>query len=125
MKRYLSFITNILAILIGLLGLNTPYITNAVIMIGLGGLLDPALLQPLFIGLIIIAIYGQFYNAKQTLSFLPIILEFIFGLLSFLFIFPFQNLIMGYLGLVGIFFLLILPLINKKIQKRKIVKIKV
>ena len=125
MKRYLATICNILAILVGLLGLNTPYITSAVIAIGLGGLLDPALLQPLFIGLIIIAIYGQFYLARQNLSFMPLILEFVVGVVSFIFIFPIRNLIVGYIGLAVLLFLVFWPIINKGIQKKKVVKIKV
>jgi hypothetical protein len=125
MKRYLATICNILAILVGLLGLNTPYITSAVIAIGLGGLLDPVLLQPLFIGLIIIAIYGQFHLARQSLSFMPLILEFVVGVVTFIFIFPIQNLIVGYIGLAVLLFLVFWPLINKRIQKKKVVKIKV
>lgn len=125
MKRSLATIATILAILIGLLGLETPLITPAVIAIGLGALLDPALLQPLFIGLVIIAIYGQFYKARQSLSFMPLIVEFVAGTLTFLFVFPFKNLIVGYLGLLVLLFVIVWPFINKKIQKKKVVKIKV
>lgn len=125
MKRSLAMIATILAILIGLLGLETPIITPAVIAIGLGGILDPALLQPLFIGLIIIAIYGQFYKARQSLSFMPLIVEFLGGVFTFLFVFPFKNLIVGYLGLAVLLFLIVWPFINKKLAKKKVVKIKV
>jgi hypothetical protein len=125
MKRSLATIATILAILIGLFGLETPLITPAVIAIGLGGLLDPSLLQPLFIGLVIIAIYGQFYKARQSLSFMPLIVEFVAGVVTFLFVFPFKNLIVGYAGLLVLLFVIVWPLVNKKIQKKKVVKIKV
>ncbi len=125
MKRLLATIATILAILVGLLGLETPLITPGVIAIGLGGMLDPALLQPLFIGLVIIAIYGQFYKARQSLSFMPLIVEFAGGIIAFLFIFPFKNLIVGYLGLAVLLFVIVWPFIDKKLQKKKVVKIKV
>jgi len=125
MKRSLATIATILAILVGLLGLETPFITPGIIAVGLGGLLDPALLQPLFIGLVIIAIYGQFYKARQSLSFMPLIVEFVGGIVTFLFIFPFKNLIVGYLGLAVLLFIIVWPLINRKLQRKKLVKIKV
>ena len=125
MKRYLALIANILLILIGLLGLKTPYVYDAAISIGIGGFLDTALLQPLFIGLTIVAIYGQFVKVKVTLLFWPIIVEFVAGIVGFIFIFPVQNLIVGYIALAVILFLLVWPLINKQIQKKKVVKIKV
>ena len=77
MKKYLTVIANILVIFIGLLGLGTPYITGAIIAIGIGGFLDPALLQPLFIGFVVVAIYGQFNKARENLSFMPLILQFV------------------------------------------------
>jgi hypothetical protein len=124
MKRILSPIGNILAILVGLLGLEAPVITPAVLAIGLGGIYDLSLLQPLFIGLIIVAIFGQFYKARQSLYFMPLILEFVFGLLAFLFIFPINISIVGYLALLGILYILVWPFIRKQLQKKKVVKIK-
>lgn len=124
MKRTLAPIANILAILIGLLGLEAPVVSPAVLSIGLGGIYDLSLLQPLFIGLIIIAIIGQFYAAKQTLYFMPLILEFVFGLLAFLFIFPINIPVVGYIALLGILYILVWPFIRKQLQKKKVVKIK-
>ncbi|MCD6109764.1 hypothetical protein J7J83_03330 [bacterium] len=124
MKKYLSISANIILILIGLLGLHTPYVVDFVIAIGLGGFMDNALLQPLFIGFVILAIYAQFNKAKETLSFMPLILEFVVGIVAFLFIFPFKNLIVGYISLGLIVYLMIAPVINKQLQKKKVVKIK-
>lgn len=124
MKKSFALIGNILALLVGLLGLEAPLITPAFIAIGLGGFIDSALLQPLFIGLIIIAVFGQFYKARESLAFLPLILEFVIGVVAFLFIFPFQNHIIGYLALLGILFVMVWPSISKKLQKGKVVKIK-
>lgn len=124
MKKHLSIIANIIIIFLGLLGLGTPYVTDAIIAIGIGGFMDPALLQPLFIGFVVVAIYGQFGKAKENLSFMPLILEFVVGVVAFLFIFPFQNQIVGYLSLAAIVYLMISPLINKQLRKKKIVKIK-
>ncbi len=67
MKKHLPTIANIIVIFIGLLGLGTPYVTDAIIAIGIGGFLDPALLQPLFIGFVVFAIYAQFGKAWQTI----------------------------------------------------------
>ncbi|MFC1810148.1 hypothetical protein ACFLZH_01480 [Patescibacteria group bacterium] len=124
MKRSLVYIGNILAIIIGLLGLGAPLITPGFIAIGLGGFLDPALLQPLFIGLIVLAIIGQFYKARETLGFMSLILEFVIGVVSFIFIFPVKIEIVGYLGLAGIVYIMVWPFLSKKLNKRKVVKIK-
>lgn len=124
MKTYLSYIGNILAIIVGLLGLNAPFITPGVIAIGLGGFLDPSFLQPLFIGLIIIAIMGLFYRARQDLSFMSLILEFVIGVVTFVFIFPVKVEIVGYLGLLGLVYIMIAPYLSKLFNKRNIQKIK-
>lgn len=124
MKKYLPVIANIIVIFIGLLGLGTPYVTDAVIAIGIGGFMDPALLQPLFIGFVVVAIYSQFNKARETLSFMSLLLEFVVGVIAFLFIFPFQNIIVGYLSLAGIVYIMISPIINKQLQKKNITKIK-
>lgn len=124
MKKYLSLIANIFALIVGLLALEAPLVTPAFIYLGLGGFLDNALLQPLFIGLIIVALYGHFKRVRETLEFFPIIFQFVIGIAGFLFIFPFKNQIIGYLSLFGIVFLLIWPYVNKAINKKKIVKIK-
>jgi len=125
MKKQLALIGNILIILIGLLGLGAPYITDGIIAIGLGGFLDVALLQPLFIAVVIVAIVGQVYLVKESLNFLAILLQFIIGIVAFLFIFPLKNEIVGYGSLIGILYLAVWPFINKKLQKRKVVKIKI
>lgn len=124
MKKHLALIANIILIVFGLLGLQTPYLTDAVMALGIGGFLDPALLQPLFIFLVVVAIYGQFTKARESLSFMPLILELIIGIVAFLFIFPFQNMIVGYLSLAGILYIMISPVINRYIQKKNVVKIK-
>jgi len=124
MKKYLSVSSNIIVVFIGLIGLQTPYVTDAIIAIGLGSFNDNALLQPLFIGFVILAIYGQFNKAKETLSFMPLLLEFVVGVIAFLFIFPFQNSIVGYMSLLGIVYIIFLPVIDKQLRKRNVVKIK-
>ncbi len=124
MKKYLPLIANILVIFIGLLGLDTPYVTHAVVAIGVGGMMDPALLQPLFIAFLAVAIYGQFGKAREDLSFMPLILEFVVGVVGFIFIFPLQNLIVGYISIAAILYIMVAPAINKRLQKRKVVKIK-
>ncbi|MBD3156676.1 hypothetical protein GF369_02495 [Candidatus Peregrinibacteria bacterium] len=124
MKKHLALIANIILIILGLLGLKTPYLTDAVTALGISGFLDPALLQPLFIFLVVVAIYGQFTKARESLSFMPLILELIIGIVAFLFIFPFQNMIIGYLSLAGILYIMISPVINRYIQKKNVVKIK-
>lgn len=124
MKKHLALIANIILVILGLFGLQTPYITDAVTALGIGGFLDPALLQPVFIFLVVVAVYGQFTKARDTLSFMPLILELIIGIVAFLFIFPFQNIIVGYISLVGILYIMISPVINRQIQKKNVVKIK-
>ncbi len=124
MKKHLALIANIILIILGLFGLKTPYLADAVKALGIGGFLDPALLQPLFIFLVIVAVYGQFTKARDTLSFMPLILELIIGIVAFLFIFPFQNIIVGYISLAGILYIMISPVINRQIQKKNVVKIK-
>jgi hypothetical protein len=124
MKKYLSHIANLLAVIVGLLALEAPLVTPAFIALGLGGVLDNALLQPIFIVFIIIAVYAQFKKVRETLEFFPIIFQFVIGIVGFLFIFPFRNLILGYLSLAGIVFLVVWPYIKKAINKRKVVKIK-
>ena len=125
MKRYLATIGNIFVLLFGLLGLKAPYVTDASNAIGIGFLTDSALIQPVFIGFIIIAILGEFYKVRETLLVWPIIAELILGVLGYLFIFPFQNLIIGYIVLGLIFLLLFHPIIRKYTNKKKIVKIQV
>lgn len=125
MKKQLALIGNILIICIGLLGLGAPYITDGIIAIGIGGFLDVALLQPLFIVAIVVAIVGQVYLVKESLNFLAILLQFVIGIVAFLFIFPLQNEIVGYGALIGISYLAVWPFISKKLQKRKVVKIKI
>lgn len=124
MKKYISLISNILALIIGLLALEAPLITSGFIATGLGGFLDSALLQPLFIGLMIIALYGHFRTVRESLEFFPIIFQFVIGVVGFLFIFPFRNHIIGYFSVLGILFLLVWPYVNKALNKKKIVKIK-
>ncbi len=124
MKKYLPIVANIMIILIGFLGLGTPYVTDAVIAVGLGGFMDPALLQPLFIGMVVLAIYAQFGKARETLSFMPLVQEFIVGVVGFLFIFPFQNNIVGYLSLTAVVYIMVAPAINKYFNRKKVVKIK-
>jgi len=125
MKKHLVLIGNLLMILIGLLGLRTPYITDAFTTIGLGGILDEALLQPLYLVFLIIAMYGQIIKVKDSLSFLPVILELLFGIVGFFYIFPFENLIVGYICLGGILFITFRPFVKKFLRKKKIVTIKV
>jgi len=125
MKKHLVLIGNLLIIVIGLLGLKTPYITDAFNAVGLSGALDMALLQPLYIVFLIMAMYGQIIKVKDTLSFMPIILELVFGIAGFFYIFPFQNLIVGYICLGGVLFLVFCPLIKKFLKRKKIVTIKV
>jgi len=124
MKKHLPVIANVIVIFIGLLGLGAPYITDAITSAGLGGFMDPALLQPLFIGFVVVAIYAQFGKAREDLSFMPLIMELIVGIVAFLFIFPFQNVIVGYISLAAIVYIMVAPAINKRLQKRKVVKIK-
>ena len=124
MKKYLPIVANIMIILIGFLGLGTPYVTDAVIAVGLGGFMDPALLQLLFIGMVVLAIYAQFGKARETLSFMPLVQEFIVGVVGFLFIFPFQNNIVGYLSLTAVVYIMVAPAINKYFNRKKVVKIK-
>ena len=124
MKKYLPIVANIMIILIGFLGLGTPYVTDAVIAVGLGGFMDPALLQLFFIGMVVLAIYAQFGKARETLSFMPLVQEFIVGVVGFLFIFPFQNNIVGYLSLTAVVYIMVAPAINKYFNRKKVVKIK-
>ena len=125
MKKHISLISNILLIFIGLLGLKTPYLTQGLESAGIGGFLDSALLQPLFIVFVIAAVYGQVIKIKETLSFMPIILNLVFGILAFVFVFPAQNLIVGYISLAAIFLLIFWPLVKNIMRKKKIVTIKV
>ena len=106
------------------MGLEAPLITPALISAGLGGFLDHSLLQPLFIGLIIVAIYGQFKRARQELSFMSLILEFVFGIIAFLFIFIFKIQIVGYLAVLGQLYVIFRPVITKFLRKGKVTKIK-
>ncbi|MBA4336905.1 hypothetical protein C0416_04005 [bacterium] len=124
MKKHLPFIANVVVVFIGLLGLKAPYITDAIMSVGLGGFMDPALLQPLFILFVVVAIYAQFGKAREDLSFMPLIMELVVGIVAFLFIFPLQNIIVGYISLAAIVYIMIAPAINKRLQKRKVVKIK-
>lgn len=124
MKKHIALIANILVIIVALAALETPLLTDGFIMLGLGGFLDNIMLQPLFIGLVIIAIYGHFVRIRETMEFFPIIFQFVVGVVGFLFIFPFQNLIVGYLSVLGIVFITVRPWLNKMINKKKIVKIK-
>jgi len=125
MKKQLALIGNILIILIGLLGLGAPYITDGIIALGIGGFLDTALLQPLFIIVVVIAIVGQVYLVKESLNFLAILLQFVIGIVAFLFIFPLKNEIIGYGALIGILYLAVWPFLSRKLQQRKVVKIKI
>lgn len=124
MKRSFVYIGNILGILIGLIGLEAPYLYGGVVAIGLGSLLDPALLQPLYIGLMVLAVVGQFYKVKESMAFMPLLLQAVIGIVSFIFIFPVRIDIVGYLGLLGLVYILIWPFISKQLNKRKVVKIK-
>lgn len=124
MKRNLAYIGNILAILIGLLALDAPFITDGVIAAGIGGFLDPNLLQPLFIGFVVLAIIGQFYKVRETMEFIPIILQFVFGIVGFIFIFPVQIDIVGYLVLLGFIYIMLSPYLSKWFNKKNIKKIK-
>jgi len=125
MKKHLILIGNLLMIFVGLLGLKTPYISDAFTSMGISGLLDEAFLQPLFIVFLIIALYGQIIKVKETLSFMPVILELLFGVLGFFFIFPFENQIVGYISLASILLLVFYPQLRKFLRKKKIVIIKV
>jgi hypothetical protein len=124
MKRSFVYIGNIFGILIGLLGLETPYLYAGVVAIGLGGFLDPALLQPLFIGLMVLAVVGQFYKVKESMAFMPLLLQAVIGIVSFVFIFPVRIDTVGYLGILGLVYILVWPFIGKQLNKRKVVKIK-
>jgi len=124
MKRNLAYIGNILAILVGLIGLEAPLVTDAIIAAGIGGFMDPNLLQPLFIGFVVLAIIGQFYKVRETMAFSPIILQFVFGVVAFLFIFPLRNDIVGYLALLGFIYIMLSPYISKFLNKKNIQKIK-
>ena len=116
MKKHLSLIANILLIFVGLLGLRA---------IDLSAYIDNALLQPLFIVFLIVALYGQIIKIRETLSFLPPILNLIIGIIGFIFIFPFKNEIVGFISLVAILLIMLWPLIKKIVNKKKIVTIKV
>lgn len=124
MKRNLAYIGNVLAILVGLLGLEAPFITDGIISAGLGGFMDPSLLQPLFIGFVILAIIGHFYKVRETMAFMPIILQFVFGIAAFIFIFPLRNDIVGYLALLGFVYIMFSPYLSKLLNKKNIQKIK-
>jgi hypothetical protein len=124
MKRNLAYIGNVLAIIVGLIGLEAPLITDGIIAVGLGGFMDPSLLQPFFIGLVILAIIGQFYKVRETMAFIPIILQFVFGVVAFIFIFPVRIDIVGYLALLGFIYILLSPYISKLLNKQNIQKIK-
>jgi hypothetical protein len=124
MKRNLAYIGNVLAILVGLLGLEAPLVTDGVIAIGIGGFMDPSLLQPLFIGFVILAIIGHFYKVRETMAFMPIILQFVFGILAFVFIFPVRIDIVGYLALLGFIYVMFSPYLSKLLNKKNIQKIK-
>lgn len=123
MKRYLSYIGNVLAIIVGLIGLEAPLITPAVIAAGFGGFTDPSLLQPLFIGFTVFAIIGQFYKVRETMAFMPIILQFVFGIIGFIFIFPVRIDIVGYLALLGFIYVMFSSFISKLLNKKNIQKI--
>ncbi|MBN1495019.1 hypothetical protein JW911_04800 [Candidatus Peregrinibacteria bacterium] len=116
MKKHLSLFANILLILTGLLGLRT---------IDLSVYIDNALLQPFYIVFLIAALYGQIVRIRETLSFLTPFLNLIFGIVGFIFIFPFKNDIVGYVSLAAIIFIMIWPLVKKVINRKKIVTIKV
>lgn len=124
MKKNLAFIGNILAILIGLIGLEAPLVTEGVIAAGLGSFMDPSLLQPLFIGFVVLAIIGHFYKVRETMAFMPIILQFVFGIIAFIFIFPIRIDIVGYLALLGFIYVMLSPYISKFLNKKNIKKIK-
>jgi hypothetical protein len=124
MKRSLVYIGNIIGIIIGLLGLEAPYLYSGFIAMGLGGFLDPALLQPLYIGLMVLAVIGQFYKVRENMEFMPLILQFVIGIVSFIFIFPIRVDIIGYLGILGLIYILVWPFVSKQLNKRKVVKIK-
>lgn len=123
MKRSLSLIGTILAIIIGLLALEAPFITEGIISAGIGGFLDPNLLQPLFIGFVVLAIIGQFYKVRETMAFMPIILTFVLGVIGFIFIFPVRVDIVGYIVLLGFIYILLSPYLSKWFNKRNIKKI--
>lgn len=124
MKRSFVYIGNILGIIIGLMGLEAPYLYGGFIAVGLGGFLDPALLQPLYIGLMVLAVVGQFYKVKETMAFMPLLLQAVIGIVSFIFIFPVRIDIIGYLGILGLVYILVWPFLSKQLNKRKVVKIK-
>lgn len=123
MKRNLAFIGNILVIIIGLLALDAPLITDGVIAAGIGGFLDPNLLQPLFIGFVVLAIIGQFYKVRESMAFMPLILTFVFGIIGFIFIFPVRIDIVGYLVLLGFIYIMLSPYLSKWFNKKNIKKI--
>jgi len=124
MKRSLVYIGNIPAILIGLLGLEAPYLYDGAITIGMGGFLDLALLQPLFIGLMVLAVIGQFYKVRENMAFMSLILQAVIGIVSFVFIFPVRIDVIGYLGILGLIYILVGPYLSKQLNKKKVVKIK-
>ncbi len=124
MKRSFVYIGNIPGIIIGLLGLEAPYLYSGFIAIGFGGFLDPSLLQPLYIGLMVLAVIGQFYKVRENMEFMPLILQFVIGIVSFIFIFPVRVDIVGYLGILGLIYILVWPFVSKQLNKRKVVKIK-
>lgn len=123
MKRNLAFIGNVLIIIIGLIALDAPLITPGLIVAGLGGFLDPNLLQPLFIGFVVFAIIGQFYKVRETMEFMPIILTFVLGIVGFIFIFPVRIDIVGYLVLLGFIYIMLSPYLSKWFNKKNIKKI--
>lgn len=114
MKKHLILIGNIFIIIIGIFGLGVA-----------GELLDPAFLQPSYIVFLVIAVYGQIIKIKETLSFMPLILELVFGITGFFYIFPFQNQTAGFICLGGILFVSIWPPLRKFLRRKKIVTIKV
>ncbi len=124
MKRNLSYIGNVLTIIVGLIALEAPLITPAIVAAGLGGFMDPNLLQPLFIGFTVLAIIGHFYKVRETMAFMPMILQFAFGVIGFVFIFPVRIDIVGYLTLLGFIYILLSPYISKLINKKNIQTIK-
>ena len=125
MKKHSILIGNLVIILIGLIALQTPYLTDAINALNIAGYLDPSLLQLVFIVFLIFAMYGQFMRLRLNLKFFPFILQFVLGLVAFLFVFPLRNSIVGYLSLFAIFLLLLWPKLEKQLRKKKIVKIKV
>lgn len=124
MRRSLVYIGNIFGILIGLMGLKAPYLYAGIIAMGFADFLDPAILQPLYIGLMVLAVVGQFYKVRESMAFMPLILQAVIGIVSFIFIFPVRIDIVGYLGLLGLVYILVWPFISKQLNKKNVVKIK-